>query len=121
MENTKDIIEEIGEALDRAQKFSYRPLPKILRIGDSKIEGQGLFTTEDIPVGMLLGISHHEKLDGTIIRTPLGGFVNHKDCGESNCELFKIGNKYFLKTTKLILASEELTLTYGAVCGKKDC
>ena len=57
----------------------YRPLPKEVTIKESKIEGLGLFATEDIEQGHDFGISHITNIgfqDGHI-RTPLGGFINH--------------------------------------------
>mgnify|MGYP000994259088 CR=1 FL=1 len=38
--------------------MTYRPLPKELTIAKSKIEGLGLFASEDIKKGVILGISH---------------------------------------------------------------
>lgn len=98
--------------------FNYRPLPPCLKIGESEIEGQGLFTTDYIPEGVLLGISHHESY-GVIIRTPLGGFINHSE--DPNCEKVKIDNMYFLKTLRPILHEKEITLKYTDLCSQKDC
>ena len=55
---------------------TYQPLPDSLHIGESKIHGQGLVASENIPMGTDLGISHYRKGDD-VIRTPLGGFINH--------------------------------------------
>ena len=93
----------------------YRPLPRKLYIGNSPIEGNGLFTSADIPSQEELGISHI-KYDGgdfhsNYIRTPLGGFVNHSTT--SNCELYECGEYLKMKTIKTIKAGEELTLTYS--------
>ena len=58
----------------------YRPLPDSLTIMPSKIEGLGLFTLSDISKGENLGLSHIVDLEtGEIVRTPLGGFINHSD------------------------------------------
>jgi SET domain-containing protein len=46
-----------------------------------------------------------------MIRTPLGGFVNHAE--DSNCELIEIGPNIYLYTKKDIMPEEELTLTYS--------
>ena len=40
--------------------MTYRPLPKHLTIQPSKIDGLGLFTLKDIPMGECLGITHIE-------------------------------------------------------------
>ena len=61
--------------------MSYKALPDALHIGDSQVAGQGIFATEDIPYDTELGLSH--ILLEEIIRTPLGGFINHSD--DPNC------------------------------------
>ena len=63
---------------------NYIPLSNDLFIEESMINGQGLFASTDIPKGTDLGISHIEiekdKMSPKeIIRTPLGGFINHQD------------------------------------------
>ena len=102
-------------------KEMYRPLPKELRLGFSKIHDIGLFAKEDIHVATNFGMSHVQVSD-TIIRTPLGGFINHSD--EPNCEKVKLRftsedkqpvynfNKWNLVTIKDIKEGEELTLKY---------
>ena len=99
----------------------YKPLPKELRLGFSDIHDIGLFAKEDIAQGTNLGMSHLEISD-TIVRTPLGGFINHKD--NPNCEKIKLYftnednqpaynfSKWNLITIKDIKAGEELTLKY---------
>ena len=100
----------------------YNPLPKELKLGFSKIHDVGLFTKKDIELGHNFGMSHL-KLGSRIIRTPLGGFINHSE--NSNCfkaELrftneddptiafgYKIWN---LVATENIKEGEELTVTY---------
>ena len=54
----------------------YKPLPESLTIKQSGVHGLGLFAEQRIMQGTNLGMSHI-KLNGTIIRTPLGGFINH--------------------------------------------
>ena len=96
----------------------YRPLPEGLMIQKSSIQGQGLFTTKFIDKDVKLGVSHI-MVDGELIRTPLGGFVNHSD--KPNCikirgvlglEEVEQYNKYFLYTLRNIKAWEELTCKY---------
>ena len=111
---------------------NYIPLSNDLFIEESMINGQGLFASKDIPEGTNLGISHIEiekdKMSPKeIIRTPLGGFINHQDyvyieeggveIAGPNCEKIKQkpdGNKteWNLITRKDIKAGEELTLEY---------
>ena len=122
------------------EKKNYRPLSYDLFIEESLIDGQGLFASTDMPKGTDLGISHVEiekdKMSPKeLIRTPLGGFINHQplitrviridedtsktvEVSGPNCERKKNrpdGNKteYNLITRKDIKAGEELTLEYN--------
>ena len=56
----------------------YKPLPDSLTIKTSKVNGLGLFAKEGIAQGTNLGMSHL-KISDTILRTPLGGFINHSN------------------------------------------
>ena len=91
----------------------YKPLPEGLRIEKSKIQGFGLITLSFIKQGTNLGISH-VKIKDELIRTPLGGFVNHSD--DPNCEKIKLNDKDYIKynlvTIKDIEGGEELTVKY---------
>ena len=100
----------------------YRPLPNSLTIKTSKVNGLGLFADEDISQGTNLGMTHI-KISEKIIRTPLGGFINHAN--NPNCakaELLMTNNedpkikfdykKWNLITLKDIEKGEELTLRY---------
>ena len=87
----------------------YTPLPDGLFIKKSPIEGQGLFTNKFIEENEKLGLSHL-VVGGELIRTPLGGFVNHSD--EPNCIKLKEGNRYNLFTLRDIKVEEEITLKY---------
>ena len=60
----------------------YKPLPDGLIIKKSSIEGQGLFTTKFIEKDVKLGLCHIVVND-ELIRTPLGGHINHSD--KPNC------------------------------------
>jgi hypothetical protein len=91
-------------------KFTYRPLPVGVTVGNSTIQGIGLFSTGMFPPNKILGISHH-IVDYEIIRTPLGGFLNHAN--KPNCELVENGNQYILRTLRNILPKEELTVKYS--------
>ena len=92
---------------------SYNPLPEGLRIQLSDIEGYGLFTLLFLKQGTNLGISHI-KIKDELIRTPLGGFVNHSD--DPNCEKIKVHDKDYIKynlvTIKDIEGGDELTVKY---------
>lgn len=94
----------------------YRPLPDFLTIKQSKIEGLGLFATEDIPNGTPLGISHYQipNINIPLLRTPLGGFYNHSD--DPNCKktlmITNHHNYFILDAIKDIKAGDEITVSY---------
>ena len=91
----------------------YQALPEFIKVKDSPVAGHGLFATDDIPEGVDLGISH-VVVDESIMRTPLGGFVNHSD--KPNCvkieEDQEWGKIYYMRTIKEIKSGEELFLKY---------
>ena len=99
----------------------YKPLSENLRLGFSDIHDIGVFAKELIPRATNLGMTHLQ-FGKTLIRTPLGGFLNHSD--DPSCEKVKlkftnedkeppyIFNKWNLITLKDIKEGEELTLTY---------
>ena len=95
----------------------YNPLPNSLTIKTSEVDGLGLFAKEDIGQGTNLGLSHVE-IDDTVIRTPLGGFINHSN--DANCvkvELRMTNDKFNYKKWNLITLQdikegEELTVRY---------
>jgi|TARA_R100001530_G_scaffold16131_1_gene14261 SET domain-containing protein len=101
---------------------TYRPLPEKLRLGFSNIHDLGIFAKEKIKAGANLGMSHL-KLGEKIIRTPLGGFLNHAD--DPNCSKTKLRytnediskNKFNYVAWNLIVikdiqVDEELTVKY---------
>ena len=92
--------------------MSYRPLPNVVTIINSPIDGLGLFATQDIPAGYELGVSHvrDKRFENEYIRTPLGGFYNHSD--DPNCEAYKDEDFIRLKTIKDVSLGEELTGVY---------
>ena len=103
-------------------QLMYKPLPESLTIKTSKVNGLGLFAQEGIAQGTNLGMTHI-KINEKIIRTPLGGFINHAN--EANCvkvELLMTNHddpevkfdykKWNLITLRDIKKEEELTLRY---------
>jgi len=94
--------------------MSYKPLPDKLKIKNSKIDGQGLFTDKKIKADTVLGMSHIKAPTGSfendVIRTPLGGFVNHSN--EPNCELVETKAAFYLTTISTIKNGDELTVKY---------
>ena len=100
----------------------YRPLPDSLTIKPSKVNGLGLFAKETIPQATNLGLTHI-KIGERIIRTPLGGFINHANdancikvelrmTNENNTQTPFAYKKWNLVTIKDIKPGEELTLKY---------
>jgi|TARA_R100000093_G_C1925881_1_gene67151 SET domain-containing protein len=100
----------------------YKPLPKELRLGFSKIHDIGLFAKEKINRGQNLGISHIQ-IGKELFRTPLGGFINHSDNPNCTKSMFRVSNStdlslktnykaWRLFTLDDIKEDEELTLTY---------
>ena len=95
----------------------YKPLADSLTIKTSKVNGLGLFANQDINQATNLGMSHM-KIEDTIFRTPLGGFINHSDT--PNCakaELLMKNDSFDYKKWNLIALEnikkgEELTLQY---------
>ena len=95
------------------EKNMYRPLPESLTIKQSKVNGLGLFADQKIMQGTNLGVSHY-KLNGDIVRTPLGGFINHSNTPNIVKVELK-GNQYKkwnLVTLKDIEKGEEVTIRY---------
>jgi SET domain-containing protein len=90
----------------------YKPLPDCLDIRSSKIHGRGLFATERIPAGVIIGVTHVEdkRFKDGLIRTELGGYFNHSD--NPNTEIVTFGDIKWLRTIKPIEASEEITARY---------
>jgi len=91
----------------------YRPLPTSLTIKQSGINGLGLFADQKVMQGTNFGVSHY-KLNGDIIRTPLGGFINHSNTPNVVKVELK-DNKYKkwnLVTLKDIEKGEEVTIRY---------
>ncbi len=92
----------------------YNPLPPRLTIKTSLISGLGLFATAGIAQGTNLGTTHI-KVDGELIRTPLGGFINHSN--EPNCVRSQVRvkphyDKWTITVIEDIEEGEELTLKY---------
>ena len=100
----------------------YKPLPDSLTIKESKVDGLGLFAEQGIAQGTNLGMTH-VKFNGTIWRTPLGGFINHSDdanvvkvellmTNHDNPNLKFDYKKWNLLTLRDIKKGEELTVKY---------
>ena len=113
---------KVTNLLFRETKEMYKPLPNNLRLGFSDIHDIGVFAKEGIPQNTNLGMTHIKVADN-IIRTPLGGFINHSEnanCIKAELRMFNEDDptkplnykKWNLVTIKDIKAGEELTLKY---------
>ena len=106
--------------------MTYRPLPNGLYIGASSIEGQGLYTSRALFKGHQLGESHYliktNKNKTMLIRTPLGGFINHSD--KPNCHRLQLRldpklDKWVITVVEDVSPGDELTLKYTMYDPKK--
>ena len=89
--------------------MNYKPLPDSLTIKKSNIEGLGLFAVKTIAKNTDLGMIHFSYGE-LLIRTPLGGFINHSL--KPNCKKLDLDQEWHLKTLIDIKKDEELTLKY---------
>ena len=98
----------------------YKPIPESLTIQQSGINRLGRFAKEGIAQGTNLGMTHI-KLNGNMVRTPLGGFINHSDTPNTvKAELLMTNEgkikfnykKWNLVTLRNIKEGEELTVAY---------
>ena len=106
---------DLKEYHDLDKLKEYHPLPTGLTVADSRISGQGVFTTRRLVAGTELGVSHY-RIDGdTYIRTPLGGFINHSEtpnCIRNQVRIKPYYDKWNLVVIEDIDEGEELTLKY---------
>ena len=105
-------------------QLMYRPLPDSLTINQSGINGLGLFAKEGIAQGTNLGTTHMRMAcmnnQEVILRTPLGGFINHSNTANAVKVELKTANgdptcltkKWSLVTLRDIKEGEEITLRY---------
>jgi len=95
-------------------EVKYRPLPDCLTIKESSIDGLGVFATEEIEAGKVLGLTHikDKKAENEYWRTPLGGFINHSDYANCHKEENRFTENLFIKTNRIIEEGEEITLNY---------
>jgi len=99
------------QKLQQGQKY-FRPLKPYLTVQKSGIEGLGLFATEDIPVGEVIGITHvyDERFKDNYIRTATGAFINHSDT--PNVSLVTDSDMRYGKALRHIKKGEELCTQY---------
>jgi hypothetical protein len=112
--------------------MSYLPIPRYLELKQSPIHGMGIFVKFNcfLPEEVKNHndhITHYIISNGEnkqLIRTPLGGFINHSS--KPNCTLTKqdiTNNISLYRLTPLynIMSGEEITLDYTKeLCGVTD-
>ena len=117
-------LSKVTNLLCQRMKEMYKPLPDSLTIKSSGIHDLGLFAREGIAQGTNLGITHMRMAclnnKEIILRTPLGGFINHSNIANAVKVELKTGQddptcltkKWSLVTLRNIKEGEELTLKY---------
>ena len=94
--------------------MTYKPLPPTLTIKDSVIHGLGLWAKEELEAYTSVGVCHISYVESKLIRTPLGGFINHSDT--PNCIKVKVNRhgyaEWHLVPVRTIEKDKELTLSY---------
>ena len=83
---------------------------KNIYIGKSKINGRGLFTTDDLKNGDVIGVSHvvHDNFWYQVF--PIGIFYNHSE--NPNCIVETKGNINLVIASRDIVSDEELVVDY---------
>lgn len=108
----------------------YRPLPDYLTIKESRIDGLGVFATEDIGIETIFHCYTHllikePNIGNELQRVNFGGFINHSKTPNCTLEMVKkysnnnrIRSYYKVKSIRNIKAEEEITLDYTKeLCG----
>lgn len=90
----------------------YKPLPRFVTIQTSDIHGLGLASKVSLPPEYIIGLSHiiDERFENELIRTPLGGFINHST--HPTCTLQYDEEFVWLKTCTVVYEGTELTVDY---------
>ena len=91
--------------------MTYKPLPQGVTIRESPIHGLGLYATEKLSKGTMLGVIHYPRGED-YLRTPLGGFGNHSD--DPNCTkmMMQEDGAWWVFAIKDIEPDEEITWKY---------
>jgi|TARA_R100000093_G_C1945099_1_gene74003 hypothetical protein len=80
-------------------------------VGESNIEGEGLFASKDIGTGERIGTAIYNK--GGLTRTEIGKKVNHRFQDNASLD-YEGGGRYGLYSTKKINKGGEITSNYKA-------
>ena len=79
---------------------------KNLKVGKSKIQGKGLFTTQPFTKGSFIGLAHEDDQPSTMI----GKYHNHSET--PNAMSVKVGGKRYLVAKRPLKNNEEITTDY---------
>lgn len=79
---------------------------KNLKVGKSKIQGKGLFTTQPFTKGSFIGLAHEDDQPSTMI----GKYHNHSE--SPNAMSVKVGGKRYLVAKRPLKNNEEITTDY---------
>jgi hypothetical protein len=79
---------------------------KNLKVGKSKIQGKGLFTTQPFTKGAFIGLAHEDDQPSTMI----GKYHNHSE--SPNAMSVKVGSKRYLVAKRPLKHNEEITTDY---------
>lgn len=107
-------------------QFYYKPLPEKVDISLSAVEGKGIIAKEYIAKGSMIGITHVKAepavaylFKNGLIRTPLGGYLNHSD--NPNCLIQTAETLWYLFAAEDIAIGHELFVDYRLYqCGAPD-
>lgn len=150
MKEWVNYVDKKQQQMEETKHFGYRPLKDVFTVKKSPIEGKGLFSIDcisphpDNPISCYTGYGYecitgncepvggevnefitHYLVGDNLIRTPIGGFINHSD--DPNCTLIRVENEYspydaifYLRPLRAIEQDEEITLNYNVhcMCGK---
>jgi len=96
--------------------LQYKPLHESLTIKPSPTQGLGVFACKAIPKETDLGITHLQCKDlayhfpQNVVRTPLGGFLNHSE--EPNSYVEQEHRVWYLVTLSDIPKDTEILIKY---------
>ena len=109
----------------------FKPLPTYIELMDIPNQGKGLVTTKQLQMNDVIGVSHYTVKDSHkgkfhqgLVRTSIGGFLNHSDkpncrlvCGDGDdCDIY-----YLQVRNPIILPNTQLTINYQLhKCGSEN-
>lgn len=83
-----------------------------VKIGPSKIEGEGVFAETDIPKNINIGKAIAKNEISWPFVTEFGGKINHSY--QPNTNLVEYKDEYYLVSNKFIKAGTEITADYNS-------